>query len=169
PFVGEGRGEQAASSNHVAFRSYRFAGWYSRTNSSRVAVDDVVVRGEEKAAGAAGRVAHALARPRRDAVDHRGDQRTRREVLASAALGVLRVLLQQALVGVALHIGAHRRPVLGVDQVDDHAPQLSGVLELVLRPTEDQPERALLVAEPFERMAGSDRTTHRRRARAAAA
>ena len=32
----------------------------------------------------------------------------RRKVLARARLGILRVLLQQALVGVAFHVGAHR-------------------------------------------------------------
>jgi hypothetical protein len=86
-----------------------------------------------------------------DAVHHRLDQRARREVLAGARLDVLRVALQQALVGVALHVGAHRRPVFGVDQVDDHASQLHRVLELVLRLAEDQRQRARLLAELFHR------------------
>ena len=42
------------------------------------------------------------------------------------------VLLQQALVGVALHVGAHRHPGFLVDQVHDQSPQLGRVLELVL-------------------------------------
>ena len=71
----------------------------------------------------------------------------RREVLAGAALDVLRVALQQALLGVARHVGAHRRPSLArfarfVDQIDDHPPQLGRVLELVLRLAEDQRQRA---------------------------
>jgi hypothetical protein len=43
---------------------------------------------------------------------------------------VLGVPLQQALVGVALHVGRHRRPVLLADQLDDELPQLGRVLDL---------------------------------------
>jgi hypothetical protein len=131
-----------------------------------VVLREVLVRGEEKAAGAAARIADQLAGLGRDAVHHRLDQRARREVLAGAALDVVGVALEQAFVGVALHVGAHRRPVLGVDQVDDHAPQLGRVLtistgdwtpagrpegehrhkamriKLVLRLAEDQRQRA---------------------------
>ena len=56
-----------------------------------------------------------------DAIDDRLDQRPRREVLAGAALGVLRVLLEQPLVGVALHVGVEAEPALAVDQVHDQA------------------------------------------------
>jgi hypothetical protein len=45
-------------------------------------VDDVVVRSEEKAAGAAGRIADRLTGLGRDAVHHALDQRAPREVLA---------------------------------------------------------------------------------------
>lgn len=96
----------------------------------RVVLRDVVVRREKKTARAAGRVAHRLAGLGRDRVHHRLDQRARREILARTRLRVLRVLLQQALVSVALHIRAHRRPVLLVDEVDDHAPQLGRVLTI---------------------------------------
>ena len=112
-----------------------------------------VVGGQQKAAGAAGRVADRLPRLGGDDVDDRLDQRPRGEVLAGAALGVLGVLLQQPLVGVPLHIGAHHRPVFLVDEIDDQAAQLGRVLELVLRLVEDQPEQALLVAEIFQGMA----------------
>jgi hypothetical protein len=112
-----------------------------------VVLGHMVVRGKQKAAGAAGRVANRLARLGRDAVHHGLDQRARREVLAGAALGVLRVLLQQALVGVALHVGAHGRPVLAIDQVHHQAAQLGRVLELVLRLAEDQADGALLGAQ----------------------
>ena len=44
-----------------------------------------------------------------DAVDDGVDERPGREVLPGAALDVLGVLLQQPLVGVALHVGGHRR------------------------------------------------------------
>ena len=54
------------------------------------------------------------------------------------ALGVLGVLLQQALVGVALHVGVEGHPLLAVDQVDDQAAQLGRVLNLVLGLAEDE-------------------------------
>jgi hypothetical protein len=44
-------------------------------------------------------------RTARDAVHHGLDQRPRREALAGAGLDVLRVALQQPLVGVAIHVG----------------------------------------------------------------
>ncbi len=95
-----------------------------------VVVCEVLVRGEQKAAGAAGRIAGHLTRPGRDAVHHRLNERARREVLAGAGLDVLRVALQQALVGVARHVGAHGRPVFGADQVNDDAPQLGRILTI---------------------------------------
>jgi hypothetical protein len=49
-----------------------------------------------------------------------------REVLAGAALHVLGVLLQQALVGVALHIGVEGGPLLLVDEVHDQPAELGG-------------------------------------------
>ena len=93
-------------------------------------VRQVLMRGEQKAAGAAGRVADHLARPGRDAIHHRLNERARREVLAGTGLDVLRVALQQALVGVARHVGAHGRPVFGADQVHDDAPQLGRILTI---------------------------------------
>jgi len=90
----------------------------------------VLMRGEQKAVGAAGRVADHLARPGRDAVHHRLNERARREVLAGTGLDVLRIALQQALVGVARHVGAHGRPVFGADQVNDDAPQLGRILTI---------------------------------------
>jgi hypothetical protein len=65
----------------------------------------------------------------------------RREVLARAALGVLRVLLQQALVGVALHVGAQNRPVFASIRSTISAAAWPGP-ELVLRLAEDQAQRA---------------------------
>ena len=142
-----------------------------------VVLRQVLVRGEQKAAGAAGRIADHLARPARDAIHHRLNERARREVLAGAGLDVLRVALQQALVGVALHVGAHRRPVFRADQVNDHAPQLGRVLtissgdwtpagrpkgeprrkamriKLVLRLAKDQRQCARLLAQLFQRVA----------------
>ena len=69
----------------------------------------------------------------------------RREVLPGAALHVLRVPLQQALVGVALHVGASSESTLPADQVDDEPPQLGRVLDLVLRLAEDDAPASRLV------------------------
>jgi hypothetical protein len=118
-----------------------------------VVLRHIVVREEQKPAGAAGRVANGLAGPGRDAVHHRRYQRARREILSRAAFRILRVLLQQALVGVAFHVRAHGGPVLGVDQVHHQAPQLGRVLELVLRLVENEGERALAGAELLQRVA----------------
>ena len=68
--------------------------------------DDVVVGGQQEAAGAAGRVADGVVRAGAHHVHDGLDQRARREVLAGAGLHVLGVALQQGLVGVALHVGA---------------------------------------------------------------
>jgi hypothetical protein len=51
----------------------------------------MVVRGKQKARRATGRVAHRVARLRGHALHHGGNQGAGREVLARAALGVLRV------------------------------------------------------------------------------
>ena len=100
---------------------------------------DVAVRGEQEAAGAAGRVGDDFAGLRLDAVHDGIDERARREVLARAALDVLGVALQQPLVRVALDVGAHPAPVLVADQVDDELPQLRRVLNLVLGLAEVRP------------------------------
>jgi len=60
---------------------------------------------------------------------------------------------EQPLVGIALHVGAHRRPIFGVDQVHNHPPQLDRVLELVLGLAENQPQHALLGPELFQQVA----------------
>lgn len=113
----------------------------------------VVVGGQQESAGSAGRVADRVLRSRGSHVHHRLDERPRREVLPGPALGVLGVLLQQPLVGVPLHVGVHHRPVLLVDEVHDQATQLRRVLELVLRPAEDEAEEPLLLAELFQDVA----------------
>ena len=70
-----------------------------------------------------------------------------REVLARAALDVLGVLFEQALVGVALHVGRHLQPRLVADQIDDELAELGRVLNLVLRLAEDEPEHPALLSE----------------------
>jgi hypothetical protein len=61
--------------------------------------------------------------------------------------------LQQALVGIALHVGVHRHPGFLVDEVDQQPPQLGRILELVLRFVEDQPEQAFLIAQRLQGVA----------------
>ena len=77
---------------------------------------EIFVGGEQEAARAARRVHDDLAGPRLHTIHHRLDDRPRREVLPRSPLDVLGVLLQQPLVGVTLHVGGHRRPVLPADQ-----------------------------------------------------
>ena len=120
------------------------------------------MRREQEAARAAGRIADRLPRLGAHHVHHRGDERARREVLARAAFHVLGVLLQQALVGVALHVGGKRGPLLLVDQVDDQPAQLGRVLDLVLRLAEDDAEHARLLAE-FLQQYGDNEFPARRR------
>ena len=74
-------------------------------------------------------------------LDHGLDQRTGREVLACAGLGILRVLLQEAFVCVPFYISAHHRPVFLIDQINNKPTQLRRVLELVLGFVEDQAEQ----------------------------
>jgi hypothetical protein len=98
------------------------------------------VRREQEAASAARWIAHTRSRLRLHHLDDRADQRARREVLAGARLHVLRVLLEQPLVGVPLYIRVEREPRLAVDQVDDEPSQLRGILDPVLRLAEDDAE-----------------------------
>ena len=116
----------------------QLAGAASGRGRAAVVLDDVVVRGEQEAAGAAGRVADRLAGLRAACtstmawMSGRGVKYWPAPPLVSCG-----VLLQQPLVGVALHVGVERDPLLAVDQVDDQPPQLGRVLDLVLRLAED--------------------------------
>ena len=110
----------------------------------------IVVSRQQEAAGAAGRVADGHLRLRTHHVHDRGDQRPRGEVLSGAALDVLGVLLEQPFVGVALHVGGERRPLLPIDQIDDQPPQFGRILDLVLGLAEDHAQHALLPAERLQ-------------------
>jgi len=93
---------------------------------------------QQEAPGAAGRVDDHLSRLRLKAIDDRRDEGPRREVLAGPTLDVLGVALQEALVGVPLHVRGHRHPVFLADQLDDELAQLGRVLDLVLGLPEDE-------------------------------
>ena len=116
----------------------------------RVVAQDVIERRQEEPAGAAGRVADPHVRARLHHVDHRRDQRPGREVLAGTRLGVGRVLLEQALVGVALHVGVEGHPLLVADQVLDQPLELGRVLDAVLRLAEHDAQQVVGAAEVVE-------------------
>jgi hypothetical protein len=67
--------------------------------------------------------------------------------------GVLGVALQQALVGIALDVGAEGHPLLLVEQVGDQAFELGGILDLVLGLAEHQPQQAVLLAQVLKHAA----------------
>jgi hypothetical protein len=70
--------------------------------------------------------------------------------LAGAAFGVLGVLFEDALVGVALAVGGEGGPVGYVDEVGDEAAGFGGVLDSVLGLAEDDAEHVGVGAEGFE-------------------
>jgi hypothetical protein len=111
------------------------------------------MRREQEAAGAARGVDDHLARLRLHALDHRINQRPRGEVLTGATLHVLRVAFEQTFVGVALHVGRKREPLLLADEFDDQLAELRRVLDLVLRLAEDQPKHSAFLPELPQRLA----------------
>ena len=71
-----------------------------------------------------------------------------------APFGTFRgALRQQSLVDVALHVGLHRHPLLGLDQVHDQPTKRGGVLDLRPRLLEDFAEHPRLRAEVFQDVA----------------
>jgi len=80
-----------------------------------MAVGDVVVDSKEEAAGPAGWIAYDHARQGAHHFHHRLNQWTRGEVLASSALDVLGVLLEEALVDLAFDVNVHPHSDLAVD------------------------------------------------------
>ena len=80
----------------------------------REALKDRLVGAQEEATGAARRVADAVIGAGQHHVHNRRDQRPRREVLARAAGALLRRLLDQPLVGVALQVGVEAQPLVAV-------------------------------------------------------
>ena len=81
----------------------------SRSSLMLLGIGQVVVRRQQETARAAGRIADRHLRLGPHHIDHRRDERARREVLPRAAFHVLGVLLQQPFVSVALHVGGQAR------------------------------------------------------------
>ena len=111
-----------------------------------VVADQIVVGRKEEAACAAGWIGDGPARFGGHTFDHGGDQGPRGEILTSSGFGVLGVLFEDALVDVALGVGAERDPLGVIDHLDESA-KLGGVLDLVLRLGEDLAEHAFTFAE----------------------
>jgi len=101
----------------------------------------VLPGGEQKPAGAAGRVVHRLSRLGVNDGNHRVDQRARREVLPGTRLDLLRIAFEQALIDRAFDIDAEPEPGLAVDETDE-PPELRRVLDLVLRFQENRADDA---------------------------
>ena len=70
--------------------------------------------------------------------------------MTSTAFGILRILFEQPFVGIALNIRFKGRPLLAVNKVDDQAPKLSGVLDLVLSFPKDDAEHASFRSQSLE-------------------
>ena len=118
----------------------------------RVMADDVVMGGQQEAAGATGRVADGVVGPGPHHVHDGLDQRAWREVLPGAGLHVLGVALQQRLVGVALHVGAEGQPVLAVDEFPHQPGQHGRFLYLVLGFAENHAQGAVLPSQRLQRV-----------------
>jgi len=86
---------------------------------------------QKEATCSAGRIADALSRPGPDRLDNGPDERPGGEILSCAALHILGVLLQEALVDGPLDIHIQAQLGLAVDQLHQ-AAQLGWRLDLAL-------------------------------------
>lgn len=100
----------------------------------------VVVRREEESASAGSRIDHGVIDRRQHAVDHRLNEWTGREVLPGAGFDV----------------GAGRRPVFLVDEVDDEPFQFGRILDAVLGLSEDRAQGSRLGRKISEDMSVGD-------------
>ncbi len=114
------------------------------------------MRRQQETTRAAGRITDGLARLGSHHLHHGRNERTRREILARAAFHVLGVLLQQPLIGVALHIGGQAGPLLRVNQVHDQSAQQGRVLDFVLRPAKNEAQHPRHLAQFLQRLAIMD-------------
>ncbi len=109
----------------------------------RVMFGDEIMRREQETASPTRGVTNRVARCRLHRVHDGGDERAWCEVLARAAFHVLGVLLQQALIGVPLHVGGKAGPLFLVNQVHDEPAQLGRVLDFILRLAKNDAEEAV--------------------------
>ena len=116
-----------------------------------VVLGNEVVGGEEEAAGAAGGVADHLPGLGCHYIDDGADERAGREVLTGSLVGRAGGLFEQAFVDGTLDVHVHAGPILVADHLD-HALEVGGVGDLVLRLAEDDADEAGHLAEVFERV-----------------
>jgi hypothetical protein len=116
-------------------------------------LEDVSGGRKQKSAGARGGIDDGSLGLRAHDLDDGINERTGREVLAGAGLGVLGVFFQKALVDIAFDIGGVCAPGFLIDEIHDEAVQVGGVLDLVLGFAEDDAENTRLLAEIFEDIA----------------
>ena len=90
----------------------------------------VLVCGEKEPGSAATGIRHGLRDLRIDYIDDRGDKRTGREILTSAALFVGTVFLEDLLIDCALEVALHHVPVVLGHHIDDLF-QHHGAIDLI--------------------------------------
>ena len=112
-------------------------------------VGQIALGRQQKATAAAAGIGDGLLGLRTDTLHHGLDQWTGRKILARTAFHVLGILLQQALVYLALDVGGHGHPFFLVDHLDN-AVQNSGVVDLVGGALEDLAQGAALLAQGFQ-------------------
>lgn len=111
-----------------------------------VMLADVFVRDQEKPASAAGGIVDRLSWSRPHDIDDSANQSAWREILPRTGFHIFRVLFEQALVGIALHVHIEYGPLFPVNQVCDKAMKKGGILNLVLRFAEDRAKHAPFAA-----------------------
>ena len=112
-------------------------------------VSQIALGCQQKAAAAAAGISHGLHGLWADTLHHGLDQRAGSKILARAAFHVLGVLLQQALIDLALHVGGHGHPFFFVDHLDN-AVQDGGVVDLVGSAPEDLAQGTALFTQSLQ-------------------
>lgn len=118
-----------------------------------IVFEDVTGGRKKKAPGARRGIDDGGPWLRAHCLDDGVDQSARREILAGAGLGILRVLFEQAFVDIPLDVGAKRAPGFLVDEIDDEAAQVGGVLDFVLGLAENDAQDAGFLAQIFQGVA----------------
>ena len=114
-----------------------------------IVIGNVIVGGKQESSRARGGIADGLTRLRVHDIHNGLDKRTRREVLTRAALGILRVLFEQAFVDLTLDVNIQPDPGFAIYQFDQ-AAQFGGILDFVLRLAEDDGNQPRALTQPRE-------------------
>ena len=113
----------------------------------REPLDNRPIRAQEEPAGATCRVADAVVGLGRHHIDDGVDERPRREVLTRSPGALLRGLLDQTLVRVALEISVVAHPLVPVDELLDELFQLGRRLDAVAGLVEHHAQHVLAGAQ----------------------